>query len=171
MRCANNINCHNEHHLLQPLPIPTNIWDDISIHFIEGLPLSKGVDTILVVDRLSKYSHFQGLKHPFTAVSVEEVFMKEIVRLHGFPSLIISDRDRFFLSNFWRELFRMQGTELKRSTAYHPQTEGQMEIVNKSLETYLCCFAGAQPRQWRVGYHGRNILITLLLYVHTTDSF
>ena len=89
--------------------------------FIKGLPRSEGFDTILaVVDRLSKYAHFIGLKHPFTDVSMARVFACEVVKVHVIPQAIISNRDRVFLSHFWSKLFKLQGTDLKCSTAYHP---------------------------------------------------
>jgi hypothetical protein len=134
---------------LQPLPIPPAIWWDISMDFIVGLPKSGNKSVIMVVvDRLSKYAHFCALQHPFTTSTVAQLFMDQVFKLHGMPHSIVSDHDPTFTSNFWQELFKLQGTQLHLNTTYHPQTDGQTEIVNKCLETYLRCFASERKNQW-----------------------
>ena len=92
--------------MLQPRPIPYAIWVDISMDFIEGLPKSGGQDVILViVDRLSKYTHFLALAHPFTTTGVAQLYFEHIFKLHGFPKTIVTDRDQIFLNNLWTKLF------------------------------------------------------------------
>ncbi|GJW26685.1 retrotransposon-related protein, partial [Tanacetum coccineum] len=133
--------------LLQPLPIPERIWSDISMDFIVGLPKSQGKTIIfMVVDRLSKYAHFVAPSHPYTA-SVAQAFLDSVYKLHGLPDSIISDRDSVFMSYFWQSLFKILKVELKMSTAYHPQTDGQTKVVNKCLECYLRCMTGERPKE------------------------
>ena len=135
--------------LLQPLPIPTRPWFSISMDFIEGLPKSNQFSAILVVvDRFTKYAHFIPLSHPYNAPKIAQLFLHNVIRLHGLPNNIISNRDPTFTSKFWGELFRVQGVKLLMSTAYHPQTDGQTEATNKTLEGYLRCYVGDNPKGW-----------------------
>lgn len=135
--------------LLQPLPVPSHAWHTISLDFIEGLPKSKTFDTILViVDKLTKYAHFLCLSHPYTALSVAQLFLSQVYKLHGMPYVIISDRDRIFTSSLWQELFRLTDTTLNMSSAYHSQTDGQTARLNQCLKTYLRCIVHSCPQKW-----------------------
>jgi hypothetical protein len=135
--------------LLLPLPVPSAVWADIGLDFVEALPRVDGKSVILsVVDRFSKYCHFIPLAHPYSAESVAKAFFTDIVRLHGVPQSIVSDRDPVFTSLFWRELMRLVGTKLHMSSAFHPQSDGQTEAANRVIVMYLRCFTGDRPRQW-----------------------
>ncbi|XP_071695126.1 uncharacterized protein [Rutidosis leptorrhynchoides] len=125
--------------LLQPLDIPVWKWDDISMDFICGLPKTvKRHDAIwVVIDRLTKSAHFLPIRMDYSVSKLSELFQQEIVRLHGVPSSIISDHDPRFTSRFWKGLHKAWGTQLKLSTAFHPQTDGQSERTIHILEDML----------------------------------
>lgn len=140
--------------LLQPLGTPSSAWQTVSLDFVEGLPPSQGFNCILVVvDLFSKYSHFVALKHPFSALLVAKLFMQHIYKLHGLPTALVSDRDKIFTSRLWQELFLLAGVDLRLSSAYHPQSDGQIERVNQCMEQYLRCFANATPSKWMEYLH------------------
>jgi hypothetical protein len=135
--------------LLQPLPIPQQAWEIVSLDFIEGLPSSENYNTILVVvDKFTKYGHFLSLSPPFTALNVAQLFFSQIYKLHGLPRMIISDTDRIFTSTLWQELFRLSDTVLMMSSSYHPQIDGQIERLNQCLEGFLRCTVHSCPRRW-----------------------
>ncbi|KAL1540646.1 hypothetical protein AAHA92_24966 [Salvia divinorum] len=135
--------------LLQPLPIPSQVWEDVSMDFITGLPQSKGYTVILVVvDRLSKYAHFAPLPTRFDAWRVANLFVETVVKHHGFPKTMVSDRDPLFLNEVWEHMLRLSGTKQNFTTAYHPQSDGQTEVRNRGLEQYLRAFVADRPSKW-----------------------
>ena len=138
--------------LLLPLPVPTAVWADIGMDFIEALPrVGSKSDILTIVDRFSKYCHFIPLAHPYSAESVAQAFFSDIVRLHGIPQSIVSDRDPVFTSIFWKELMRLTGTKLHMTIAFHPQSDGQTKAANKVIVMYLRCLTGDRSRQWLRG--------------------
>ena len=136
------------------------------MYLIEGLPKSGGKTIILVVVyRISNYSHFCALIHPYTASSIAQIFMDDIFLLHGIPSSIVSYHDASFTSHFWKELFRHTSTKLNMSSGYHPQTDGQTKVINKCLETYLRCLTlnnNISGKSGSLSLNGGTILPTIL---------
>lgn len=107
--------------LLYPLPIPSQLWEDLSMDFIVGLPPYRGNTTILVVvDKFSKGVHLGLLSPSYIALIVASLLMEIVGKYHGIPRSIVFDRDPLFVSRFWQEMFRLSGTKLKMSSAYYP---------------------------------------------------
>ncbi|KAL0541606.1 hypothetical protein IC582_021659 [Cucumis melo] len=141
--------------LLQPLSIPEWKWENVSMDFITGLPRTLRGFTVIwvVVDRLTKSAHFVPGKSTYTASKWAQLYMSEIVRLHGVPVSIVSDRDARFTSKFWKGLQTVMGTRLDFSTAFHPQTDGQTERLNQVLEDMLRACALEFPGSWDSHLH------------------
>lgn len=125
--------------LLQPLEIPMWKWDSISMDFVMGLPrTTTGKNAVwVVVDRLTKVAHFIPMKETWSMEELANAYQREVVRLHGVPKDIISDRDPRFCSQFWKKLQEALGSELKMSTAFHAATDGQTERTIQTLEDML----------------------------------
>jgi Integrase zinc binding domain/RNase H-like domain found in reverse transcriptase/Chromo (CHRromatin Organisation MOdifier) domain/Integrase core domain len=136
--------------LLQPLPIPEKNWEQVSMDLIVQLPRTKrGFDAVVTfVDKLSKMVHFVPTKTDITAPELARLFIDNVVRLHGLPRIIISDRDPKFTSIFWRALFEELDVDLHMSTAYHPQTDGQSERANRTIEEMLRAYVNEQHNDW-----------------------
>ncbi|KAF1323160.1 Pol protein, partial [Globisporangium splendens] len=135
---------------LHPLPIPQDCWKSVSMDFVFGFQEDKARNTgvVVFVDRLSKMVHVAPVRKHVTAQETACLFLEHVFRYHGLPESIVSDRDPRFTAAFWRELFRLLGTDLAMSTADHPETDGQTERVNRVVEDILRSIAVDHPRDW-----------------------
>ena len=159
------------HGLLQPLPPPEKKWAQITMDFITPLPVTKNGHSAIyvVVDRLSKLVHFVPTRKNIDAPETAKLFVKYVYRYHGLPDVIISDRDPIFVSKFWKSLFQTLGTKLRPSSAYHPQTDGQTEIVNKKLEEMIPAFVNYNQDNW--DNHLVELEVAYNSSVHSTTTF
>jgi transposase InsO family protein len=147
--CRMKMPRHQPYGLLHPLPIPNRPWQSISLDFISDLPVSNGFDTILtVVDRFTKMAHFLPCTKDINSEGTADLLMREVFRHHGLPDNIISDRGPQFVSKFWRHLLSLLKVSCNLSSSYHPQTDGQTERTNQTLEQYLRCFINYQQDDW-----------------------
>ena len=135
---TNKTNTLKPQGFLHSLPIPDKPWQSVGMDFMGPLPQSLGNDYLLVIiDRLMLQVHLVPTMTRVTAKEVEWLFLKEIMRFHGVPELIVLDRDTKFTSTFWHEMHRLMGTKLLMSTAFHPQMDGTTEWANRSIGQIL----------------------------------
>lgn len=135
--------------LLNPLPVPSRPWSDISMDFVTGLPSTEGNTSVMtVVDRFSKMVHFIPLHKLPSAKKTAEVMLSHVFRLHGFPRDIVSDRGPQFVSRFWKEFCSLLDATVSLTSGYHPESNGQTERLNQELETGLRCLVAQNPSTW-----------------------
>jgi hypothetical protein len=154
---------------LMPLPIPTRPWQQVSVDLITALPRSRsGHDAIVVfVDKLTKMVHYAATTTDVSAPQLATIFMREVVRLHGVPESILSDRDPRFTAHFWRAFWSQLGTTLTMSTAYHPQTDGQTERANRTLEEMLRARINFAQSDWDEHLAAAELAINNALHAST----
>lgn len=135
--------------LLKPLEIPSQRWFHVSMDFIGPLPKSNGYDAIaVVVDKLTKMVHLMATTTTVTAKEFALLFFDNVVRLHGVPKAVITDRDSRFTSLFWKELMKLMNIEQRMGSSFHPESDGQTERSNRTLETMLRHYVNEQNNDW-----------------------
>lgn len=136
--------------LLQPLPAPSRPWESISLDLITDLPETKRGNTACVtfVDRFSKMVHIWPCKTQVSSEDMVNIFLQAVFRLHGVPREIVSDRDPRFTADFWSQMFKRLGTRFNMSTSNHPQTDGQTERANRTIEEILRCYVSPYHDDW-----------------------
>jgi hypothetical protein len=140
---------HRKYGELSPLPVPNGPWKGLSCDFITDLPVSHGYDSLLVfVDRFTKMKHLVPCTKTATAPDFARMFLDHVIRLHGIPDSLVSDRGTIFTSQFWSSLSQMLGLKQRLSTAFHPQTDGQTERMNQIIEQYLRIYCNYQQDNW-----------------------
>jgi Reverse transcriptase (RNA-dependent DNA polymerase)/RNase H-like domain found in reverse transcriptase/Integrase zinc binding domain/Chromo (CHRromatin Organisation MOdifier) domain len=146
----NKASTHAPYGLLKPLPIPGRRWESVSMDLIVALPKTdRGNDTIVqFVCRLTKMVHIVPCKTPVTTVTMAEMYMEHVYKHHGLAKQFISDRGSQFVAGFWQEIWRLLGTKVSLSTAYHPQTDGQTERYNRVLEEMLRHYIAPTLNDW-----------------------
>jgi hypothetical protein len=123
--------------------VPSGVWRNIALDFMEGFPKVCGKSVILtVVNRFSKYTPTSSS----SAMTVAKAFFDSMIRLHGVPTSMVNDRDPIFTSTLWKELFRLIGTQLCTSSVFYPQKDDQSKVTNKLITIYLRCLAGNRLR-------------------------
>jgi hypothetical protein len=148
--CARNKTPHHRRHgQLQPLPIPSGPWKSVSMDFVVQLPPSQGYDAIYVcVDRFTKMVHFSPTNSNITAEGTAELYLRNVFKNHGLPDDIVSDRGTQFVAKFTRRLLELLDMKGNRSTAYHPQSDGQTERMNQTMEQYLRIYCDYHQDDW-----------------------
>ena len=148
--CARGKNSHRPPAgLLHPLEIPSRPWSHIAMDFVTGLPLSNGHSVILtIVDRFSKAVHYVPLAKLPSSSELAELLALHVVRLHGIPVDIVTDRGPQFASKTWQAFCRGIGAKVSLTSGYHPQSNGQAERANQSLEETLRCYCQKNPANW-----------------------
>jgi hypothetical protein len=151
----NKHSTHAPYGEMQAIQVPDEPWTDIAMDFVTGLPASRDPATkvtynaiLVIIDRFTKYAEMIPFHNKYTAEHLGYVILDRLVRHHGIPKTIISDRDKLFTSNYWTTLVALIGIKRKLSTAYHPQTDGQTERTNRTMKTYLKIYSNTSQNNW-----------------------
>jgi len=141
---------HQPYGLSSPLELPYAPWQSVAMDFITELPVSEKCDQLwVIIDRFTKMAHFIPLlQDGKTAADLAKIFAREVWRFHGLPTDIVSDRDSRFTSEVWQEFLNLLEIRPRMSTAFHPQTDGQTERLNQTIESYLRAFVGKEQDDW-----------------------